>query len=108
MQLPILTKSFISNYFSIMLMSVHNTNEDLVPIPIKVSTRLPKCRYIKSNETVPSIYKFHGIFYINVITEASVMAKLQYRLLIQMSLESLISYNVYNCIPIKYAIVVVS
>lgn len=33
-------------------MSVHNTNQDLVPIPTKVSTRLLECRYIKSNETV--------------------------------------------------------
>lgn len=89
-------------------MSVHNTNQDLVPVPTKVSARLLECRYIKSNETVPSIYKFHGIFYINVITETSVMAKLQYRLLIQINLESLISYSVYKCIPIKYAIAVVS
>lgn len=91
-----------------MLMSVHNTNQDLVPIPTKVSTRLLECFLDNCNETVPSIYRFHDIFYINVIAEASVMAKLQYRLLTEINLESLIRYNVYNCIPIKYAIVVVS
>jgi len=89
-----------------MLMCVHNINQDVAPVPTKVSTGLLECRYIKSNKTVPSIYKFHGIFHINVITEASVVTKSQYRLLIQINLEFLISYNVYNCIPIKYVIVV--
>lgn len=62
-------------------MTVHNTNQGLVLITVKVSTRLLECRCMKSNDTVPSIYRFHGIFHVNVTTEATIMTKLQYRLL---------------------------
>lgn len=60
---------------------------------------------MKSSNIVPSIYRFHGIFHVNVITEARVMTKLYHKFLIQINIEFLISYNVYNCIPIKYVIV---
>lgn len=91
MQLPSLTNAFISNSFSLVPVSVHNTNQELSQFQPRSVRRLIECRFIKSNVTVPSIYKFLRVFHINVIIEASVMTRFQYRFLILINLEFLIT-----------------